>query len=364
MSSRRNTAPDKSEAELSALLRLKMLCVPDAQLNKLLPDYSPLELVRKFCNNVRDPVIEKRIELGLAEILRTHTTLVTVADAEYPSRLAPLAHERPPILFCRGNIDLFETPTIAIVGTRRSTEYGNSAADMLAHDLARAGATIISGLALGIDAHAHQGALSADGNTIAVLGCGIDVLYPRRNARLQHRIAEAGLVISEFAPGEPALAHHFLYRNRIIAALSSGVVVVEAGMRSGSSNTMGWALGLGIEGFAVPGPIGREASVGTNALIQCGATMVTSVADILEALHWKVEPAEAGEPTPGPKDRQAARILELLGPVAVQVDQIARNAQCNTARALALLAELELDGFVRQLPGKQFVRTDMRTARE
>lgn len=364
MSSRRNTAPDRSEADLAALLQLKMLGVPDARLVELLPNQRPTQLARELCNHPVDAVIQKRIDRALAEVQRSHTTIITIADPQYPARLDPLGSERPPIIFCRGNIALLDSPTVAVVGTRRSTEYGNAVADMLAHDLARAGATIISGLALGIDTHAHQGALAAGGNTIAVLGCGIDVLYPRRNARLQERIAEKGLLISEFAPGDPALPHHFLYRNRLIAALAAGVVVVEAGMRSGSSNTVTWALQCGSEVFAVPGPIGREASTGTNALLQTGATLITCARDVLEALSWSVVPDMAGEGADLPGDRRAARVFAALGPVAMQVDQIARVAGYDTPAVLALLAELELDGLIRQLPGKQFVRAEIRTGQE
>jgi DNA processing protein len=251
------------------------------------------------------------------------------------------------------------------VGTRRSTEYGNDVAEMLARDLTRYGITIISGLALGIDAHAHAGALEAGGKTVAVLGCGIDVLYPQRNARLQERLAGEGLLISEFAPGEPAMKHHFLQRNRLIAKLAGGVVVVEAGIRSGSHNTAGWAGNYGVQVFAVPGPIGRTASMGTNALIQDGARLVTSVRDILEELPWPVAPSTTSPenaPLQPTVTGAAARVFAVLGPVEMQIDQIARAAKCETAAVLALLAEPELDGLVRQLPGKRFLRADLRTA--
>ena len=371
MSSRRNTGPDgataepgngatgKSREELIALIQLRALRIPDVRLNELLPANSPTELALHFCRNKTTATIERRIAAALRELDRLQVGVVTVADAVYPDRLHELGDEKPPLLFYRGSWELIDTRAVAIVGTRRSTEYGNSVAESLACDLVRHDLTIISGLALGIDAHAHVGALEAGGSTIAVLGCGIDVLYPHRNAHLQERIASAGLLISEFAPGEPAMRHHFLQRNRLIAKLAGAVIVVEAGLKSGSHNTVKWALDNNVTVFAVPGPIGREASAGTNALIMEGASVVTSVRDVIDQLPWRVSPAATSpEPRmlPSPTSGTAARLLDLLGPVAMQIDQIARAAGCDTSAALVTLAELELDGFVRQLPGKRFVR--------
>lgn len=368
MSSRKNTDHDDAEPqrvteadpdELRALLQLRMLRVPDRTLNQLLPHLPPSRIAKRFSPGQVPALIERRITSALRELDRLNVGVVTVADAAYPETLHQLAEEKPPMLFYRGNWQLIDSRIVAIVGTRRSTEYGNGVAQSLAADLTRYGITIISGLALGIDAHAHSGALEAGGNTIAVLGCGVDVLYPHRNARLQERIADAGLLLSEFAPGAPAVPHHFLQRNRLIAKLAGGVIVVEAGMRSGSHDTVKWALRCGIEVFAVPGPIGREASLGTNALISDGAAVVTSVRDVVEQLPWPVTPAPVS-PGPAPPALEgsaaAARLFEVLGPVGMQIDQIARAAGCDTAHALATLAELELDGFVRQLPGKRFVR--------
>jgi DNA processing protein len=366
----REGRPDGASGEVSpiavddrsALLLLRMLGVADATLNQSLPARSPTEIARELCAEPIPEKIERRIASALRELERAQAGVITVADADYPPCLHQLEGEKPPMLFYRGDLELLRTPMVAIVGTRRSTEYGNEVAETLAADLARHGITVISGLALGIDAHAHLGALQAGGKTVAVLGCGIDVLYPQRNAFLQERIAAEGLLLSEFAPGEPALKHHFLQRNRLIAKLAGGVVVVEAGLRSGSHNTAGWAGTYGVQVFAVPGPIGRPASMGTNALIQDGAKLVMSVRDIIEELPWRIA-ATATSPetsTVNPVIGGAAgRVFEVLGPVAVQIDQVARAAKCDTSEALALLAELELDGYVQQLPGKRFVRARM-----
>lgn len=341
-----------------------MLRVPDDTLNQLLPHHPPSSLVRRFRREPTPEKIERRLAAAMREIARVNARVLTVADPYYPESLHQLGDEKPPMLFYCGDLGLLDRPIVAIVGMRRSTEYGNQVAQTLACDLTRYGIVVISGLALGIDAHAHLGALEAGGSTIAVLGCGIDVLYPQRNARLQERIAREGLLISEFAPGEPALKHHFLQRNRLIAKLAGAVVVVEAGARSGSLNTVKWAGDYGVEVCAVPGPIGRDASMGTNALIADGVTVVTSVRDIIEELPYPVTPLPTSRVNTASDSiavGDAARVLEVLGPVGMQIDHIARAARCGTAQALGWLAELELAGVVRQLPGKRFVRADLRT---
>lgn len=359
MSWRRSTAHDRSLSDVTALLQLRLL-LPDAQLNELLPTAPPADLARRFCLHRMNDTLERRTASALRELQRLQVRVVTVADAEYPERLTRLEQHKPPMLFYRGNYALVDTRTVAIVGTRRSTEYGNSVAEMLAGDFARYGVSVISGLALGVDMHAHRGALQMGGATIAVLGCGIDVFYPQRNARLQERIASEGLLLSEFAPGLPAMQHHFLQRNRLIALLASGVIVVEAKHKSGTRNTVEWAGNYGVTVFAVPGPIGREASTGTNALIQDGACLVTCVRDVLEELHWPLQPvlATSSDPAPGHAHAggAAAAIYGTLGAVGMQIDEIARAVSCTTADALVVLAELELDGLVQQLPGKRFAR--------
>jgi DNA processing protein len=364
MSSRRNTAHDLNDAELEALIRLRVLRVSDTYLLRRLPRQSPTQILAAI-PVAYDATIERRVELSFAELKRLGVGVVTVGESRYPKRLFRLRRIMPPVLFYRGDIELAHAPAVAMVGTRRSTEYGNAAAEMLAGELAARGFVIISGLALGIDAHAHLGALQSGGTTIAVLGCGINVLYPHRNARLQERIANEGLLLSEFAPGEPAMKHHFLERNRIIAVLGGGVVVVEAGTRSGSLNTAKWAELHSINVFAVPGPIGREASFGTNALLQDGTPMVISARDILDQLPWKgVRGATSpSQPPDAPHlSKIAARIYQTLGPLAIHIDQIARVTRCSAADALNVLIELELSGLVRQYPGKRFTRAEIRTA--
>src|SRR5688572_7983473 len=240
MSSRRNTAHELNDADLEALIRLRVLRVSDTYLLRRLPSQSPSQILSAI-PLIPDATVERRVETSFAELKRLHVGVVTVGQPRYPKQLHRLRRIMPPVLFYRGNLELALAPSVAIVATRRSTEYGNAAAEMLAGELVAHGLVVISGLALGIDTHAHLGALQSGGTTMAVLGCGINVLYPHRNARLQERIASEGLLLSEFAPGEPAMKHHFLERNRIIAVIGGGVVVVEAGTRSGSLNTAKWA---------------------------------------------------------------------------------------------------------------------------
>lgn len=286
-------------------------------------------------------------------------TLITDRDPRYPERLRILGDLAPPKLYCRGNLELLQSKRIlAIIGARDSTEYGDSVAEMFATDLARRGITILSGLARGIDGIAHASALAVGGNTIAVLGCGIDVIYPHCNQHLQERIAEEGLLISEFEPGAPAHKHHFPQRNRIIAMLGKGLLVVEAAYRSGTRITVKWALDHGQQVFAVPGPIGRAESFGTNETIQDGGYLVMSTRDILEMLQW----TDAALPDAPSNDDAHADIADpatravytVLDATAKHVDEIGRLCGQSASDALLHLFQLELDGRVVQHPGKRF----------
>jgi DNA processing protein len=314
-----------------------------------------------------------RVASSLAAIQRLDVRVVTYGGASYPARLGQL-HDPPPIVFLRGDPELMDARTVAVVGARRHTEYGAEVTRAVSRDLAAAGVVVVSGMARGIDGIAHAAALDAGGTTIAVLGAGIDVPYPAEHDRLQERVAADGLLVSEFAPGEPALRYHFPRRNRILAALAEAVVVVEAGPRSGALITVEHALDLSREVFAVPGPIGRETSEGTNALIRDGAHMVTRSADILDVLRmprstpppqgrgapaepWRDEGVAADAVAPVLDDRDPARaLLGLLGDEPLHVDEVGRRAGAPPGTALASLLALELRGEVRQWPGMRFSR--------
>ena len=301
----------------------------------------------------RNPDCERRSRAALRAIARTGSSVVTELDLLYPAALRHL-HDPPHVLYLRGRLELLDRPAVAIVGARQHTPYGAEAARQLAADLAGAGLVVVSGMARGIDSIAHQAALP--GASIGVLGCGIDVVYPSQNAPLFQQMAVDGLLLTEFAPGAPALRYHFPQRNRLIAALSAAVVVVEASAKSGTLITAEHALELGREVFAVPGPIGSDASVGTNALIREGATLLTGADDVLSVLGMAAPPGapRGSAHPPAGVSPEAERVWGLLGGGAAHVDRLMEETALAPAEALGALLELELRGAVRQLPGKFF----------
>ncbi len=282
------------------------------------------------------------------------------SDPDYPALLG--AVPVPPALWVRGVIGADDALAVAIVGARRATPYGLEAAERLASELAARGVTIVSGLARGIDTAAHRGALAAGGRTVAVLGCGIDVVYPPENRELARAIEAQGALVSQFAPGMAALPGHFPVRNRTLAGLALGVVVVEAAERSGALITAGFAGDLGRELFAVPGRISSDASAGTNRLIQDGAKLVTCWQDIVSELPepWRravKSPSEVASGLPRPNaESDEGRVLTLLTADEPQhIEQLIARGGLDPARAGAALVVLELDGWVRQLTGQRWI---------
>jgi DNA processing protein len=284
--------------------------------------------------------------------LNAHTLLED--NAHYPEVFRTLA-DPPVVVFALGDLSLLERRRVAIVGTRRNTEYGADVARTLAAGLVQAGVVVVSGLARGIDSCAHEAVLQHNGDTIALLGTGIDVAYPPEHATLQKRIGQRGLLLTEVPPGLNALAHHFPRRNRLIAALAEAVVVVEAPSRSGALNTASLALDMGKEVLAVPGPIGRDTSEGTHALIRDGAGLVTCVSDILDAIHIAAIATASTPAAPAPVGPYVG-VLNALGHEGRHVDDVALQCGMRGADTLIALLQLELDGWVRQLPGKRFAR--------
>jgi DNA processing protein len=289
----------------------------------------------------------------------THAVLAPT-DAEYPALLRVL--DPGPVLFVRGRIEAGDALAIAIVGSRHATPYGLGVAEELGSELARRGVTIVSGLARGIDTAAHRGALAVQGRTIAVLGSGLDVVYPPENARLAGEVAEAGAIVSQFPPGTPPTPWNFPARNRVIAGLSLGVVVVEAAERSGALITAGLAGELGREVYAVPGRITSAASRGANRLLQDGAKLVQHWTDITSELpsEWQRLVRNDGIETNG-TNRSASpdddgRLSDLLRPDEPQhIEQLIERSGLPAARLAVVLLELELDGRARQLPGQRWV---------
>lgn len=293
--------------------------------------------------------------------------ILTRADDEFPAGLGDL--ELPPaVLYRRGRIP--DAPALAIVGSRQADTYGLEVARGLAAELASAGLVIVSGLAIGIDAAAHRGALAGGGPTVAVLGCGVDVVYPRSNRRLRERIARRGAVVSELRMGSAPEARHFPVRNRIIAAMSIGVLVVRAAPRSGSLITAHLALDLGREVWAVPGNISDRRSVGVNSLIRDGARPVQKASDVLESLPLDVQdrlapPAAATAPSArtepaaveGKEADDRARILAHLPPgEVVSQDRLIAATGRPAREVVAALLTLELEGRLRRYPGPGYSR--------
>lgn len=272
-------------------------------------------------------------------------------DGEYP-RLLEEIHDPPAPMFASGR-RLEPSPTIAVVGTRTPSRYGLEVSAWLGRELAAAGAAVISGLARGIDAAAHRGALEAGGATVAVLGCGLDICYPVRNAALYRAIAEAGTLVSEYPAGTRPLAHHFPARNRIIAGMSLGVVIVEGRQTGGAMITARLAAEFGREVFAVAGPVHSLASEGPHALIRDGARLVTSAEDVLEDLGF-TPPLRRGDEIELPPDERA--VLSVLGAEPLLLDRVARSLRMPASAAASVLARLELKGAVARHPGGRFAR--------
>lgn len=311
-------------------------------------------------HGVAERALERAEALGIA--------VVTWADAAYPARLGHLA-DPPPVLFLRGREALLRRPGVAVVGARRATARGREVARRLGGALGAAGVTVVSGLALGVDGAAHAGALAADGPTVAVLGSGPDRAYPRSHAALFRSVVHRGLVVSEFPPGTPALRHHFPRRNRVLAGLAHTVVVVEAGVRSGALITVDHALDLGLDVYAVPGPIDRRTTLGSNALLRDGARPLVSIEEFVGAVAPRGTSAgdeSGGGARPPPDARSldqpsddggaAAAVLRSLGDGPRDVDAVSRATGLAPARALAVLTRLELQGRARRIPGQRFRR--------
>lgn len=273
--------------------------------------------------------------------MREHDRLLRPGDAGYNERLRDLA-KPPRTLWARGDLTLLDRPCVAIVGTRRATAYGERVARELARVLAGSGAAIVSGLARGIDSCAHRGALDVAGATIAVLGTGLDVVYPRGHAQLQRTIAERGLLLSELEPNDPAHRGSFPERNRIIAAISIVTIVVEAGLRSGALRTARDALAMGRTVAAVPGPIDVPQAEGSNVLIRDGATPITSIADAV-TLAGVIAPIRLHDL---PEQGAERRLWKALGQGAADLDTLCTRASLPAHLGLAAVGTLEIRGMI------------------
>jgi DNA processing protein len=306
-------------------------------------------------------------EANLAKCQQNNVQILTFQNDVYPKLLKEI-YDPPITLFVKGDATCLNRPTVSIVGSRRATPYGINTAEKLARDLAQRGLTICSGLARGIDSAAHRGALECQGKTVAVLGSGLDYIYPRENKKMAQQIEESGCIISEFPLGTSPSPQNFPIRNRIISGLSLGTCLVEAAEFSGSLITARLALEQGREVFAVPGNITSKCSFGPNLWIKQGAKLVQDWQDIVEELPLpvkeqvlatsKVQPqGQEGSLFPEVLNDAEKLVLELLNEdEAVHVDRLLELSQMTSSELLATLSELEMKDKIKQLRGKNFVR--------
>jgi DNA processing protein len=333
----------------------KVLSASEKELSQL-PDMGPV-----IASNLRNHVSWKKAEEQLELIKKNQVKMVTFKDQDYPQNLLSI-YDPPPFLFVKGRIEKEDENAVAIVGCRSASVYGRRITERIGRELVKRGITVVSGLARGIDSIGHQSALKEKGRTLAVLGSGLDILYPPENRGLAERISNSGAVISEFPFGTKPEPPNFPKRNRLISGLSLGVVIVEAGPKSGALLTAHCALEQNREVFAIPGNLGAKNSEGTNRLIKEGAKLVTSVEDILEELRFdtgkeKTTTREEEEKALLDLSEMEKSIIQLISDEPHHIDKIAAGASLDVPQALSTLLSLELKGLVRQLSGKMFVRT-------
>jgi DNA processing protein len=358
-------------AELEAWLRLTLTPgLGPAALRALLKEYGLPQAVlgasrSALARYLRPEVVEALhsaalagpVERTLAWLREPGRHLLTLADRDYPRLLLEIS-DPPPVLYCRGRTELLARPTLAIVGSRNASAQGRRDAERFAHAFSAAGVTVVSGLAQGIDAAAHRGALAAEGSTVAVLGTGADLVYPPANAALAEAIGGRGLLVSEFPLGTPALAHNFPRRNRLISGLALGCVVVEAAIASGSLITARLAAEQGREVFALPGSIHSPLAKGCHALIKSGAKLVECAEDVFAELPRLGAGARARSvprAAPAPPAQEDA-LLAHMGFEPVDVDSLCARSGLGAERIAAALLRLELDGRVAALPGGLYQR--------
>jgi DNA processing protein len=329
------------------------------------------ELIGRGCSQQLADAIQRgpdsstcrSLERELNTIERDCIEVLSVLDPTYPARLKMIV-DPPPLLYITGSLIEQDELAVAIVGARRATAAGRVMTEELSHDLAAAGMTVVSGLARGVDASAHRGALAAQGRTIAVLGCGIDQTYPPEHARLRRQIEERGAILSEVPMGAPPHSHHFPRRNRIISGLSLGVIVTEAAISSGSLITARLAAEQGREVFAVPGFVKESTSRGTNALLKEGAALIECAQDVIDAIMPQLEPAlrlrlepSLEKRTPGDcLGTEEQLVYDALSYSPLTVDDVIANTGLSVSTVMASLLSLELRQRIRPLPGQCYLR--------
>lgn len=318
----------------------------------------PEKLARLLCHAPSE-AMQEQISKTIAWASQADNYVLTFADANYPASLLTIV-DPPPLIYAKGRIELLQQTAIAIVGSRNATTQGMQNAERFAQTFSDASLTVISGMALGIDAAAHIGALRnaqapGNGSTIAVIGTGIDLVYPARHRALAHQIADQGCLISEYALSTPAISSNFPRRNRLISGLAQGVLVVEAAAQSGSLITARSALEQGRDVFAIPGSIHSPLSKGCHQLIRQGAKLVESASDVLEELRWQKNPVQITNTTAEPAmDAGDQALLDAIGHDPVSIDQLVIRTSQSAAVLQAELLKLEMLGQVESLAGGQF----------
>ncbi len=351
-------------ARLSARL-LRRFDSPDGVFRATLPDLDSCHLPAQVAQAIVKKEAFQRAEKELAGIQKiAGCSLLNWTEPEYPQTLLQI-YDPPVLLYVRGDPQVLNLPSLGIVGTRRPTLYGTQMAQRLGRELAARGLVIVSGLARGIDAIGHQGAMDAHGRAIGVLGTGIDVCYPKENKKLYEKVLERGAIISEFPLRTHPAPENFPVRNRIVAGIPLGVVVVEGAQYSGSLITARLAMEFGREVFGVPGNVTQPASFAPNQLIKQGAKLVTCAEDVIEELPTPIRAAlvQAEKPEAEQRNLLAAaalngsekKLFEMLSAEEpVHIDDLVERSGLNSSEVLATLFDLEMKGIIRQLPGKQF----------
>lgn len=339
---------------------------PEAVLNATIADLISAGCSCELAASVRrglEASVRRQIDCQVKVVERLKIQTVTLFDRSYPARLKAIP-DPPPLLYVSGSFLPRDEVAVAIVGGRRATPSGRLITEEIAKDLAGCGVTIVSGLARGIDAAAHRGALAGKGRTIAVLGCGIDRTYPSEHHTLRRNIESHGVVISELPIGAAPHSHHFPRRNRIISGLSLGVLVGEAAIDSGSLITARLALEQGREVFAVPGSLKEEACRGSNRLIKEGAKLIEGAQDILDEILPQVDARQratlhldsTGIEARVPLGKDETLVYEALSYEARSIDAVIERTGLSAAQVSAVLLSLELNGRIRQLPSQQYIR--------
>lgn len=306
-------------------------------------------------------IVKERIKISPQEewekLQKENIKVISIDDSEFPKLLKEIP-SAPYLIYTKGNYRFNSAPMLAIVGSRKFSQYGKQAAISISRDLAKAGITIVSGMALGIDTFAHQGALESGGQTIAILGSSLEDknIGPRTNFNLSRHIIENGVLVSDYPPGTQATPQTFPARNRLMAGITLGTIVIEAALPSGTLITAKMALDFNREVFAIPGNIFSPTSQGTNNLIKQGAKIVTSVSDILEELNLKNLQEEKNIKSVIPDSREEEIILDILSSEPTNIDRIIKLSKINTSIVLSTLVILEMKGFIKDIGGQNYIK--------